>query len=143
MNALYKIFSSLFILAFLCSCGGSDGSDGTPGTGDYTVRYEVEGGSGVINEADITYINANGLEQTLTDTPIPWVYTFMAEPDADLSLTAILHGSGTSTLYAIITIDNTCWIDERTFITEQAVSVSGTPQGILTSCPNHSGTTVD
>ncbi len=136
MGVSQNIIISLSLLILLCSCGGSDGSDETPGTGDYAVRYEVEGGSGIINVADISYIDANGLEHAIVDAPIPWVYSFRASADADLFVTAVLHGPGTTTLYATITVDNTCWIDYRTFVTESPAFVSGTPQGILTSCPN-------
>ncbi|HNS91083.1 MAG TPA: MmpS family transport accessory protein [Deltaproteobacteria bacterium] len=142
MITLQRIIFSAMILTLVSACSGSDDSDDLPGTGDHKVRYEVEGGSGVINEADITYIDENGIEQTITDVPIPWVYSFLAEPNAALALTAILHGSGTTTLYATITVDSTCWIDDRTFVTESNVSVSGTPEDIMETCPNHGGTTV-
>ncbi|HPR04471.1 MAG TPA: hypothetical protein PLP82_11230 [Deltaproteobacteria bacterium] len=122
----------LSLVFLLSSCSGSDGGDGTPGAGDYTVRYEVEGGSGLINEADVTYI----------DAPVPWTYSFKAPPDADLSLKAVLHGSGSTTLYATVTVNNSCWIDDRTFVAESHVSVSGTPEGIMASCPNQGGVTV-
>ena len=42
-------------------------------------------------------------------------------------------------LYATMTVNNTCWIDERTFVAESPVSVSGTPEGIMTTCPNQGG----
>ena len=122
----------LSLVFLLSSCSGSDGGDGTPGAGDYTVRYEVEGGSGLINEADVTYI----------DAPVPWTYSFKAPPDADLSLKAVLHGSGSTTLYATVTVNNSCLIDDRTFVAESHVSVSGTPEGIMASCPNQGGVTV-
>lgn len=92
----------------------------------------MEGGSGLINEADVTYI----------DAPVPWTYSFKAPPDADLSLKAVLHGSGSTTLYATVTVNNSCWIDDRTFVAESHVSVSGTPEGIMASCPNQGGVTV-
>ena len=142
MYLLNKITIPSLFLLLLCACGGSDGGDGVPGAGDYTVRYEVEGGSGLINEADVTYIDADGIEQAVTDVPIPWTYSFKAPADADLSLKAVLHGSGSTTLYATMTVNNTCWIDDRTFVAESPVSVSGTPEGIMTTCPNHGGTTV-
>ncbi len=136
------LFPLAIILALICACGGSDDSDGLPGTGAYTVEYEVEGGSGIINVVDITYIDADGIEQTITDASIPWTYSFKAPPDEDLSLMAVLHGSGTTTLYATITVNNTCWIDDRTFVAESYVSLSGTSEDIMTTCPNHGGTTV-
>jgi len=132
MYLLNKITIPSLFLLLLCACGGSDGGDGVPGAGDYTVRYEVEGGSGLINEADVTYI----------DAPVPWTYSFKAPPDADLSLKAVLHGSGSTTLYATVTVNNSCWIDDRTFVAESHVSVSGTPEGIMASCPNQGGVTV-
>jgi len=138
----WKLIFSLSLVFLLSSCSGSDGGDGIPGSGDYTVRYEVEGGSGLINEADVTYIDADGIEQAVTDAPIPWTYSFKAPADADLSLKAVLHGSGSTTLYATMTVNNTCWIDDRTFVAESPVSVSGTPEDIMTTCPNQGGATV-
>ncbi len=132
MDLPWKMIFFLSLVFLLSSCSGSDGGDGTPGAGDYTVRYEVEGGSGLINEADVTYI----------DAPVPWTYSFKAPPDADLSLKAVLHGSGSTTLYATVTVNNSCWIDDRTFVAESHVSVSGTPEGIMASCPNQGGVTV-
>lgn len=142
MKTLRWIILALGIFALAAACGGSGGGDGVPGTGDHLVVYEVEGGSGIINVADIAYTDENGREKALTDQAIPWKYSFMAEADADLSLSAVLHGSGSTTLYVTITVDNTCWKAYRTFTAGDPIYVSDTPRGIMTTCPNSGGTSV-
>ena len=128
----------ILLILVLPSCGGGGG--GEPGT--HLVRYEVEGGMGIIDTAEITYNDETGRERTIEEAPLPWFYSFWAEPDDALSLEAVLHGELMSnTLYATIRVDSECYVEMRTFVIEQAVSVSGTPEGILTSCPNHGGTT--
>ncbi|MGO9145533.1 MAG: hypothetical protein ACLQDF_04115 [Desulfomonilia bacterium] len=132
----------LFITVLFAGCGGSGGgSNSEPGT--HEIRYDVTGGSGIINNADITYLNDNGIQKTLINEPIPWSYSFRSSSDSKLSLTAVLHGNGTTTLYTTITIDDNCYIEDRTFITEDPITVSGTVNEIITTCPNHGTYTVN
>jgi len=126
----------LFITVLFAGCGGSGGgSSSEPGT--HEIKYDVTGGSGIINNADIIYLDKNGLQNTLINETIPWSYSFRGSSDTKLSLTAVLHGNGTTTLYTTITIDNNCYIDFRTFVTEEPIMVSGTVNEIITTCPNH------
>jgi hypothetical protein len=125
-----------FIVILFAGCGGnSQDNKSEPGT--HEVRYDVTGGSGIINEADIEYLNENGIQKTLINEPIPWSYSFRTSAETKLSLTAVLHGNGSTTLYATITIDNNCYIDDRTFVTDDLIAVSGTVNEIIKSCPNH------
>ncbi|MGD0210046.1 MAG: hypothetical protein ABSC14_03590 [Desulfomonilia bacterium] len=65
----------LVITVLFAGCGGSSGgSSSEPGT--HEVRYDVTGGSGIINNADITYLNDTGIQKTLINKPIPWSYSF-------------------------------------------------------------------
>jgi hypothetical protein len=136
LTIVMKLIGVLFITILFTGCGGSGGgSNNEPGT--HEVRYDVTGGSGIINKADIVYLEENGIQKTLLDEPIPWSYTFRSSSDTKLSLAAVLHGNGTTTLYTIITIDDNCYIDNRTFVTESTIAVSNTVDEIITTCPNH------
>lgn len=135
MRRMLIINAYLIITVVITSCGGRDSGGGAAGT--HQVRYEVSGGMGTIPTAEITYVDRNGSEQTIENAPLPWTYTFSSSPEDELSLTAILHGSGTNTLYVTIMVDDECYIEYRTFVTESPVSVSGTAGDILSDCPNN------
>jgi len=139
---IMKSIVVLFIITVLMAgCGGSGGGSESE-SGTHEVRYDVTGGSGIINNADIIYLDKNGVQTTLLDEPIPWSYSFRGSPDTKLSLTAVLHGNGTTTLYTIITVDN-CYDDLRTFVTEEPITVSATVNELLTKCPNHGSVLVN
>ncbi|HPC46619.1 MAG TPA: MmpS family transport accessory protein [Deltaproteobacteria bacterium] len=140
--AVLALFSAVILLA-ACSSGG--GGDSLPGQGDHIVAYEVEGGSGIINEATIRYLDENGVEHTIEHASLErsnWSYRFRAGPDNRLLVSAMLKGEGSTTLYVRITVDDECWDEMRTFTAGSEAVVEGTARGILTECPSHGGSTV-
>lgn len=134
MKRLKIIIYILILMAAFSACSGSDDGDVSTGTGRHVVRYEVEGGSGFINFADISYLDENGILQTFEDVSLPWTHSFKASPETDLSLTAILHGTGTSNLCISIIIDYTCSTESKTFLTERTLSLSGSVSDFLGVC---------
>lgn len=127
----------------LGSCSSRDGS-GMPGHGDHVVTYEVSGGSGIIPTASITYTDANGMQQTIDEADLSrsnWTYTFKASQNAPLHVSAMMLGEGSTTLYVKITVDDRCWVDERTFVAGAEIGLDTTAAEILETCPNSGGTT--
>ncbi|HOJ13412.1 MAG TPA: hypothetical protein PLS81_04780 [Deltaproteobacteria bacterium] len=142
---LYRSVALSFLLA-VCACSSSGGGDELPGSGEHVVTYKVEGGSGIITSASISYTDENGEEQHLQHVSLRdanWSYSFRADDFAPLSVSAMLEGEGTSTtLYVTIEVDDACWVENRTFVAGALLTVSSTAHEILTTCPNHGGTTV-
>jgi hypothetical protein len=129
------------VLSCLGACSSGGGGDDLPGSGPHYVAYEVDGGSGIIKTATISYTDETGEEHTMEHTSLNWSYSFRAEPDTPLSLGAEIEGEGVSTLIITIKVDDACWVDSRTFVAGSWVSLTGTPGEIMETCPNHFGTT--